>query len=203
MHDFNQFRLSRQTEAPEAIDEAILREEQRLTYAKDICEAVGLEPQELLEMLQELIELNTHAQNVERYGAKRALELAASFKEKMASRDRAITNQYGQRQADPQAQRAVAMTQASLGADNVHYSHDNIQGARPAFGPSGNPRSMHSSDTQGFDVRGSANVGSLPAAEQGQAERIYGNLKKSSNAGQRRTDAAIAAANRAKGIARI
>ena len=199
MHDFNQFRLSSQTKAPEAIDEAILHEEQRLTYAKDICEAVGLEPQELLEMLQELIEqLTTHAQRVARHGPERALELAASFKAKMASRQAAITRTGGPAAKDPQAERALHMTRGALGANNVHFS-----GHQVAFGPSANPRNISPKEAQGFDVPGSASVGSLPAEEQDQAQRIYDEEKRLSPAGKRRRTAVIAAANRAKGIARI
>ena len=112
MHDFNQFRLSSQTKAPEAIDEAILREEQRLTYAKDICEAVGLEPQELLEMLQELIELDTHATVADRHG-----EAAADEYTKTAERRIGRINDKGTRGQTPrQINTNTARRKAILGA---------------------------------------------------------------------------------------
>lgn len=52
MHDFNPFRLK-----ADQLDEAVLLEE-RLNFAHDICEAVDLEPQELLEMLLDLVEMD-------------------------------------------------------------------------------------------------------------------------------------------------
>ena len=52
MHDFNPFRLK-----ADQLDEAVLLEE-RLNFAHDICEAVDLEPQELLEMLLDLVEID-------------------------------------------------------------------------------------------------------------------------------------------------
>ena len=64
---------------PLKLDEGVLLE-QRLTYAKDICEAVGLEPQELLEMLQDLIEVTTYAANVAKGGEKYAFERAQRLK---------------------------------------------------------------------------------------------------------------------------
>ena len=50
MHDSNPFRLQ-----ADLLNEAVLLEE-RLNFANDICEAVGLEPEELLEMMLDLVE---------------------------------------------------------------------------------------------------------------------------------------------------
>ena len=50
MHDSNPFRLQ-----ADLLNEAVLLEE-RLNFAHDICEAVGLEPEELLEMMLDLVE---------------------------------------------------------------------------------------------------------------------------------------------------
>lgn len=51
MHDSNPFRK----DTTDLQEEQILLEE-RLNFANDICEAVGLEPEELLEMLLDLVE---------------------------------------------------------------------------------------------------------------------------------------------------